>query len=354
MSSCGLSERAAGFIPAGPVSCSARQLCTLREVCKQHPPGQQALVPLALRHGRANVARHFVVGRQGRPQLRDFWLHMAVSADPSGDGVPAEEPGAPQQAKPKRFPRGRYEQMRKYKVIRQGVTLPGGRRRWQKVAIPLEPRLRITGGTARGRRLESPPVYVRPAMAQVREACFSILRELQILPSRQPVSFLDLFCGAGTMGFEALSRGASSAVFVDRSPECCACVRRNMSKLGVGEGIALVRETTVEEYLATAPDGVLQIVALTPPYEEISYDELLRTLSQSAVISERTVVMLEYPYELGSLPPVIENRLIGMRNRRYGRTVLGMYACQPDPNWDMRTEEFTDAFIRRRRNYLTS
>jgi hypothetical protein len=118
-------------------------------------------VPLALRHGRANVARHFVVGRQGRPQLRDFWLHMAVSADPSGDGVPAEEPGAPQQAKPKRFPRGRYEQMRKYKVIRQGVTLPGGRRRWQKVAIPLEPRLRITGGTARGRRLESPPVYVR-------------------------------------------------------------------------------------------------------------------------------------------------------------------------------------------------
>ncbi|KAF6002693.1 hypothetical protein F1559_001834 [Cyanidiococcus yangmingshanensis] len=189
-------------------------------------------------------------------------------------------------------------------------------------------------------------------MAQVREAAFSMLRELQILPSRRPLRFLDLFCGAGTMGFEALSRGASEIVFVDRSPECCACVRRNLERLGVKADAAVVRETTVEAYLAAAPDGVLQVMALTPPYEEINYDELLKTVAQSAAVGERTVVMLEYPTELGSLPPVIENRLVGMRNRRYGRTVLGMYACQPDADWDIRTEEFSDMFIRQRRNYM--
>jgi 16S rRNA (guanine(966)-N(2))-methyltransferase RsmD len=189
-------------------------------------------------------------------------------------------------------------------------------------------------------------------MAQVREATFSMLRELRILPAHQPVRFLDLFCGAGTMGFEALSRGASGAVFVDRSPECCACVRRNVEKLGFAEGAVVVRETTVETYLANAPDGVLQIMALTPPYEEINYDELLRDVARSAAVGERTVIMLEYPMELGSLPPVIENRLIGMRNRRYGRTILGMYACQPDTSWDLRTEEFSDAYIRRQRNYV--
>ena len=237
------------------------------------------------------------------------------------------------------------------RVVRQGYRDSSGRKRWRKDVILVQPRLRITGGSARGRRLRSPPVYVRPAMGKVREAVFSILSELRVLPpttTSTPVRVLDLFCGAGSMGIEALSRGAHQAVFVDRSPECCACVHDNLSLLQMDAAhTSIVRETSAEAYLRTAPDGVMNVVALTPPYEEVDYGELMRLVAASAVIGERTLVVVEYPIEMGSMPPVIADRLIGLRNRRYGRTMLSMYACQPDSDWELRTEEFTIASTKR-------
>jgi 16S rRNA (guanine(966)-N(2))-methyltransferase RsmD len=95
--------------------------------------------------------------------------------------------------------------------------------------------LRIVAGELGGRRLATPPrrsVSVRPTSDRVREALFSILGDVQ------GARVLDLFCGTGALGIEALSRGAASATFVDTQT---ALVRRNVADLGVGHRCEVVR-----------------------------------------------------------------------------------------------------------------
>jgi 16S rRNA (guanine966-N2)-methyltransferase len=87
--------------------------------------------------------------------------------------------------------------------------------------------VRVTGGRLGGRKLIAPPLRsraVRPSSDRTRETLFAILGDVSDL------SVLDLFCGTGALAIEALSRGADSAVLVDRSP---ALARRNVAELGL-------------------------------------------------------------------------------------------------------------------------
>ena len=131
-------------------------------------------------------------------------------------------------------------------------------------------RLYITGGTARGRRIVTPDVYLRPMMSRVREALFSLLYMTGVL--RPSASHLDLFSGAGTVGLEALSRGVGAATFVDFSPICAKAIRENAESLGVADR-ATVLEARVDAVLQT-PEAFgltrpFELVTLTPPYEEV-------------------------------------------------------------------------------------
>ena len=84
----------------------------------------------------------------------------------------------------------------------------------------------LTGGAARGARLLTVPGRdIRPALARLRTSVFEVLR-----PRLEGATVLDLFAGIGTMGIEALSRGAEHAVFIDMDPRCVEAVRRNLAK----------------------------------------------------------------------------------------------------------------------------
>jgi len=90
-----------------------------------------------------------------------------------------------------------------------------------------------------------------------------------------------------------------------------------------------------------------QIVTLCPPYEEIVYGDLIDAVCNSPLVTDDTVVLIEYPVELGCLPHVYDLRsggkMIGLRNRRYGRTVVAMYIINPSGKLegaDSRPEEF--------------
>lgn len=207
---------------------------------------------------------------------------------------------------------------------------------------PNPPGLRVSAGTAKGRPIRSPNVYLRPMMAKVREALFSILDSCDAIRSDGCV--LDLFCGSGSVGIEGLSRGMGSAVFVDFASECIETTDGNLANCGFASRGRTVC-SRVEDFI---PNGHAfnngrhyDLITITPPYEEVNYEELMTLLIQSNCIGEGTFVVVEYPLELKTLPPTIGYRLIGVRNRRYGRTVLAMYACQPDVSLDLRPEEFT-------------
>jgi 16S rRNA (guanine966-N2)-methyltransferase len=216
-----------------------------------------------------------------------------------------------------------------------------GRGYRSKDYAPQPPGLRVTAGSARGRKLASPQVHLRPMMSRVREALFSMLDMMGAVPADGVV--LDLFAGSGSVGIEALSRGMQRAVFVDAAEDCVQTIRENLESCGFAEsGIAICdRVERVLEAAVAANNGKhFDLITITPPYEEVDYGILMSAITASECVGEGTFVVVEYPVELKSLPPAIGGRLVGLRNRRYGRTVLAVYACQPDVDLEPRPDEF--------------
>lgn len=211
------------------------------------------------------------------------------------------------------------------------------------------PQLRVIAGSARGRKLVSPETLLRPMMGKVREAMFSTLISLGVFLPPRRVSFLDVFCGSGAVGVEALSRGAEFACFVDISRPSCDAAIKNARACGFGEAQYMAICDSATSALCRDHVGDrsgFDVVSLTPPYEEVSYSQLLDAIAISPLVNEDAVVVVEYPVELGTLPPVLgdSRQLVGLRNRKYGRTVLAFYAYRPTGklSFDSRPLEFDD------------
>jgi len=215
-------------------------------------------------------------------------------------------------------------------------------------------------GTARGRRLDSPNVFLRPMMGKVREAVYSTFTSFGLYNSggASNTRHLDIFSGSGSVGLESLSRGAAHCTFVDMSQDCCNAVTRNLQwcnfdnvqdggsqgAVYCGEAIQALRHPESYGIPTSRP---YQIVTLCPPYEEIVYADLLEAVANSVLVTDDTIILVEYPVELGCMPHVIAREdggaLVGVRNRKYGRTVIAMYIVNPSGNMEAansRPEEF--------------
>ena len=118
--------------------------------------------------------------------------------------------------------------------------------------------MRVVAGEFRGRRLAAPRgARTRPTADRVREALFSMLGDVS------DARVLDLYAGSGALGIEALSRGAESAVFVERDAQALAALRRNLAAVGAD---AEVRRQDVARFLAH-PDARFDLVFCDPPYD---------------------------------------------------------------------------------------
>lgn len=121
--------------------------------------------------------------------------------------------------------------------------------------------VRIIGGDWRGRRLRLPPgTAVRPTPDRVRETLFNWLAPL--LPG---AACLDLYAGSGALAFEALSRGAASAVLVEQDPALVAALEDCASELGAE---ARIVAADARRFLARPAREAFDIVFLDPPYAE--------------------------------------------------------------------------------------
>ena len=235
---------------------------------------------------------------------------------------------------------------RKSRGIRPGEKALSRTARQQGKATPLRDiqKLYVTGGDCRGRKIRTPDVFLRPMMSRVREALFSILYPSNCV--RDSGQHLDLFAGAGTVGIEALSRGMGKATFVDFSPTCTQTIRDNLDTLGLAERGRVLQASCLDVLRRPESFGLTEpftLVTMTPPYEEVIYAELMDALATSPLLTEDTMLVIEYPVELGLLPPVFaDGRFVGIRNRRYGRTVLAIYVRSPSGRLDLTpySEEF--------------
>ena len=122
--------------------------------------------------------------------------------------------------------------------------------------------MRIIAGAFKGRKLEAPTwAGVRPTSDKLRETLFNIVA------SRVPgAAVLDVFAGSGALGLEALSRGASRAVFIEHDRRAAALIATNIARCGVEERCAIIRDAA-ERALQNSIDGdPFGLVMLDPPY----------------------------------------------------------------------------------------
>jgi 16S rRNA (guanine(966)-N(2))-methyltransferase RsmD len=219
--------------------------------------------------------------------------------------------------------------------------MPQGQAREKEIINPN--RLRIIAGTAKGKKIDSPDVYLRPMMAKVREALFSTLGHLGLFETGN-ARVLDMFCGSGSVGLEALSRGAGYTTFVDLSNDCVSTAMSNAVSCGFDGRVSAVCARAEDVLTDPARFNLIEpfgLISITPPYEEVVYSQLLDAVCNSPLVTENTLVVIEYPVEMGTLPHILgQNQLFGIRNRKYGRTVLGIYVYRPSRKYDSKPEEF--------------
>ncbi len=208
--------------------------------------------------------------------------------------------------------------------------------------------VRIIAGLAAGARLWSPAGdQTRPMMEMVRGAAFNMIAALRgcaaaSLPD--DARWLDLFAGTGAVGIEALSRGVGEAHFVELSPWVISkCLRPNLAAAGLADA-AVVHAGRAEDFLRRAAanpragGGAFDFVSVCPPYDAVSYPELFQLLAAGPLLHEDSIVLVEYPRLKAGEVPMRLGPLAKVRDRRYGRTLLAIYAA-PGGEWESEGEE---------------
>lgn len=173
--------------------------------------------------------------------------------------------------------------------------------------------MRIIAGRAKGRRLRTPRHGTRPLTARAREALFSSLGDRVT-----GASVLDLYAGSGSLGLEALSRGAATAVFVERGREAIHLLRENVAAVALG-GRVVARD--VSTFLA-ADGGIYDVAFVDPPYADPpgDVDAVLAVLS-GRISPGGTVVVHR---RTGDPAPAVEFPS-DARRRRYGDATLYLF-----------------------------
>ena len=182
--------------------------------------------------------------------------------------------------------------------------------------------MRITGGKAKGRQLSSPKgMDIRPTSDRVREAIFSIIGQ-----DLTGLRVLDLFAGTGSLGLEALSRGAQHAVFIDNSQQSIELIKANLTLCRYQESGTILRRDLKKEGFLSHP--VLQqgfdLIFLDPPYGKDLITPLLEKISTTGVLSKWTRVVAELS-KTEKLPRAIGN-LVMEDTRIYGDTGITIYS----------------------------
>jgi 16S rRNA (guanine966-N2)-methyltransferase len=181
--------------------------------------------------------------------------------------------------------------------------------------------MRIVAGTFRGRRLLAPKGQeIRPTSDRVREAIFSIIG-----PAVEGARVLDLFAGTGALGLEALSRGASEAVFVDQSVNAVRLIRSNVEICGVMDRVSIIHGTINQALRRLGgQEEAFDLVFMDPPYGKGLVQRTLSDLGGAA--RGGTLVVAEHGVR--DLLPLLseEQEWLRVQERKYGDTVVSFFA----------------------------
>jgi len=179
--------------------------------------------------------------------------------------------------------------------------------------------LRVISGKARGSRLRPVPGdTTRPITDRTKESLFNIIGA-----DIQGASFLDLFAGTGSVGIEALSRGATYARFLDLERLAIQTIRTNLEHTGFSEAAEVIR-IDVFQYLSRQPDRIFDYVYIAPPQYKQLWIRAIRVLESNSnwLSPDAWVIVQIHPKEYQALDLA---NLTVFDQRHYGSTLLVFY-----------------------------
>lgn len=178
--------------------------------------------------------------------------------------------------------------------------------------------MRVISGSARGRTLKGPPSRAtRPMADKIKGALFNSLASLGV----EPNVVLDLYAGTGSIGIEALSRGATRADFVEGTRDACQVIRANLASTGFTRA-GTVHQVPVKTFIAGAR-AAYDFVILDPPYADPDIVPTLHAVGNSPLVQFGSIVVIghsprvELPDRLG--------RLDRLRLRCHGDSCFSIY-----------------------------
>jgi 16S rRNA (guanine966-N2)-methyltransferase len=194
--------------------------------------------------------------------------------------------------------------------------------------------MRVVTGEAKGRKLKGPKTPgTRPIIDRVKTALFDIL-STRVEDAR----FLDLFAGVGSVGIEALSRGAASATFIEKNYSVLKLVRENLKITGLGDRAETLHADAFKflqsynaENQSLSKDQVREydIIYIAPPQYHEMAARALQLLDHSRLVCATGMVIVQiHPKERSLVAVVPLTRLTMIDERRYGSTLLMFYEVE--------------------------
>ncbi len=184
--------------------------------------------------------------------------------------------------------------------------------------------LKIIGGTARGRQLKTLPhddASIRPMLGMMKKSVFDI-----ITPRIPGSLFLDLYAGVGSVGIEALSRGADRVVFVEISDKSISLVKHNLNMLGFENKADIVKSDVLKSFHKI--QNKYDIIFLGPPYKDMAKNALaltyptLQNIALFSLLKNDGIIISQRHIK----EPVNQvASLINFRNEKYGDTMISFY-----------------------------
>jgi 16S rRNA (guanine966-N2)-methyltransferase len=183
--------------------------------------------------------------------------------------------------------------------------------------------MRVISGSKRGRPLKAPKgLRTRPMADKIREAAFSTLWSLGV----QPVRVLDLYAGSGSIGIEALSRGAEYADFVERASAAVSVIRQNLKSTELEE-FARVHQMPVQRFIETV-SASYDFIIMDPPYADPEIEAFIERVSFSPAVEDGTVLLIGHAPYL-KLPERV-GRFVRLRERCHGDSCFSIFEIDAD------------------------
>ncbi|MCQ2800811.1 MAG: 16S rRNA (guanine(966)-N(2))-methyltransferase RsmD [Bacilli bacterium] len=179
--------------------------------------------------------------------------------------------------------------------------------------------MRIIGGKYRHRLISFPDdmAHTRPTKDRIREAVFSALGDIN------GFQVLDLYAGSGSMGIEAISRGAKHAIFVDISSLAIKTIKDNISNLNIDSSdYEIIKNNDLAAIESFKQRNLkFDLVVLDPPYEQGEYEKIVELLVDSNLLNENAIIVMETNRAI-----TLEN-IDYQKNKEYHYGEITIYIC---------------------------